>query len=88
MKKLVTVEEIEGEGLEALLGENVLIFSMNYIYTGKLVGVNEKFIKLEDAKIVYETGPFTDKKYKDAQSLPTKDWYIQLTSIESFGIGK
>jgi hypothetical protein len=88
MKKLVTVEEIEGEGLEALLGENVLIFSMNYIYTGKLVGVNEKFIKLEDAKIVYETGPFTDKNYKDAQSLPTKDWYIQLTSIESFGIGK
>jgi hypothetical protein len=88
MKKLVTVEEIEGEGLEALLGENVLIFSMNYIYTGKLVGVNKEFIKLEDAKIVYETGPFTDKNYKDAQSLPTKDWYIQLTSIESFGIGK
>ena len=88
MKKLVTVEEIEGEGLEALLGENVLIFSMNYIYTGKLVGVNKEFIKLEDAKIVYETGPFTDKNYKDAQSLPTKAWYIQLTSIESFGIGK
>src|SRR5208282_5297819 len=56
MKQIVTVTEVEGEGLEALLGQNVLLFCLNYIYTGKLVGVNSTFVKLEGAKIVYETG--------------------------------
>ena len=35
MKKLVEVTEVEGEGLSALLGEVVMIFALNYIYTGK-----------------------------------------------------
>lgn len=85
MKKLVTVE---GEGLDALLGEDVLLFGMNYIYAGKLSGVNDKFIQLEDAKIVYETGSFANKGYTDAQSLPGKVWYVQLSSVESYGLGK
>ena len=41
MKKLVNVTEVEGEGLTKLMGERVTLFCMNYIYTGKLVGVNE-----------------------------------------------
>lgn len=86
MKKLIEITE--GEGFEALLGENVLIFCMNYIYTGKLVGVNDTCIKLDDAKLVYETGSFADKDYKDAQSLPNATWYVQTSSIESFGVGK
>ena len=88
MKQIVTVTEVEGEGLESLLGQNVLLFCLNYIYTGKLVGVNATFVKIEGAKIVYETGPFSDKNYKDAQNLPTSDWYVQTSSIESFGTGK
>ena len=84
MKKLVKVEEVSGEGLIGLMGENVTLFCLNYIYTGRLVGVNDIFVKLEKASVVYETGAFSDPKFKDAQALPN-DWYVQLTAIESFG---
>lgn len=84
MKKLV--EEV-GEGLEKLLGERVTLFCMNYIYTGKLSGVNEKCVLLTDAAIVYETGSLTDKAWKDAQPLPN-DWYVAIGAIESFGVLK
>ena len=87
MKKLVNVTEVDGEGLVKLMGERVTLFCMNYIYTGKLVGVNDSCVLLEDAAIVYETGAFTDNKWKDAQSLPG-DWYVQIATIESFGILK
>jgi len=85
MKRII--EEVSGEGLEKLLGERVTLFCMNYIYTGKLSGVNEKCVLLTDAAIVYETGEFSDKKWKDAQPLP-RDWYVSTNSIESFGILK
>lgn len=85
MKKII--DEKETEGLEKLLGETVTVFCANYIYTGKLMGVNETCILLTDPSIVYETGPFTDKKWKDAQSL-NHDWYIMVNAIESFGILK
>ena len=85
MKKIIT--EVEGEGLTKLLGETVTIFCACYIYTGKLVGVNTDCVLLQDAKIVYETGAFTEKAWKDAQPLPG-DWYVQTTMIESFGILK
>ena len=88
MKQVVTVTEVEGEGLEALLNENVLLFGLNYIYAGKLIGVNTNFVKLENAKIVYETGAFSDKEYKDAQALPGSSWYVQTSAVESFGPGK
>lgn len=84
----VLVNEVENEGLESLLGQKVLIFCLNYIYTGKLVGVNDKCIKLEDAYIVYETGAFSDSSYKDAQKLHTKVWYVSTGVIESFGLSK
>jgi len=88
MKKLVKVEEVQGEGLVGLLGKKVTLFCAIYIYTGTLVGVNDSFVKLEDPSIVYETGPFTDKKWKDAQPLPEKEWYVQTGMIESFGVMK
>lgn len=84
MKKLVKVEEVSGEGLLALMDENVTLFCLNYIYTGKLVGVNDTYVKLEKAAIVYETGAFSDPCFKDKQNLPN-DWYVQISAIESFG---
>ena len=80
----IKVVEVENEGLLSLLGEEVLIMCSNYFYGGKLVGVNDTCIKLENAHIVYETGPFTDEKYKDAQKVGD-EYYIQLAAIESFG---
>ena len=87
MKKLVKVEEVAGEGFLALLGQTVTIFGMNYIYAGTLVGVNETFIKLENGHIIYETGDFSEKKFKDAQKV-SNELYIQLNSIESFAVTK
>ena len=82
MKKIV--EQVEGEGLDALLGENVAIFCANYIYAGVLSGVNESCILLTDPKIVYETGELTAAQWKDAQKLPSP-WYVATPAIESFG---
>ncbi len=83
----VIVDEIQGEGLDGLLGQVITLFCMNYIYTGKLVGINDTCVKIEGAKIVYETGPLTDKAWKDAQSLPGV-WYVRTGAIESFGVLK
>ena len=87
MRKIVETIEVNGEGLQKLLGERVTLFCFNYIYTGELVGVNENCVLLEDAGIVYETGALTDKAWKDMQSLP-RNWYVTIPSIESFGILK
>ena len=79
--------EVSGEGLDKLLGKRITLFCMNYIYTGKLSGVNEKCVLLTDAAIVYETGELKDKSWKDAQPLPN-DWYVSISAIESFGVLK
>lgn len=84
MKKLVEVQEVEGEGLVSLMGEQVMLFCLNYIYTGKLSGVNDTCVQLENPAIVYETGAFSDKSFKDKQPLPFH-LYVQLSALESFG---
>lgn len=88
MKLIQTTVEVSGEGFEALLGKKVTIFCASYIYTGKLVGVNKTCVKLENPAIVYSTGDFSLKEYSDVQSLNTKEFYIHLTSVESFGVLK
>ena len=87
MKVIKEVVEVKNEGFEALLGQNITIICAVYIYTGELVGVNDTCVKLRNPKIVYETGPWSDSKWKDAQSLPN-DLYINRTMVESFGITK
>ena len=86
MKKFIEVSADES-GLEGLMGEVVTLFCVNYIYTGKLVGVNDRYVLLENPSIVYETGPFTEKNWKDAQPLP-HEVYIMLSAVESFGMMK
>ena len=88
MKTIKVIEEVACEGLTALLGQRITVFCMNYIYTGDLIGVNETCIKLANTKIVYETGALDQKDWKDAQKLPNEFWYVQVGSIESFGILK
>jgi hypothetical protein len=85
VKKIVTVAEVEGEGLMTYLGDKVTLFCMNYIYTGTLSGVNDTCVELTDASIVYETGSFTDSGWKDAQRLSGERWFVQTAAIESFG---
>ncbi len=84
MKVLV---ETENEGLTALMGKAVTIYCAKFIYCGILVGVNDTCLKLDPAKIVYNTGDFEDPDWAVASKLP-EAWYIQLSSIESFGVLK
>jgi len=85
MKKIV--EEIGGEGLEALLGLNVVIYSCRFIYAGTLRGVSETTVLLGDARIVYDTGSHVKgkKEWETCENTWSSDWYIQIASIESFG---
>ena len=86
MKKLIEIDE--NEGLEKLMGEVVTLMCMNYFYTGKLTGVNEKCVKLENPSIVYETGEWSKKDWNDVQKLPCKELYVMVASIESYGVLK
>lgn len=86
MKKIVNVVEVEGEGLVSLLDEPVILFCMNYFYAGKLAGVNSDTVLLEDAGIVYETGQFSDAKWKDFQKIGQV--YVRTAAIEAFARGK
>ncbi len=88
MKVITRIEENDQEGFMALIGQRITVFCAVYIYTGDLVGVNETCIKLKDAAIVYETGAFTDKVWKDAQKLPGVFFYVQTAMVESFGVVK
>ena len=81
MKRIV---EVENAGLDGLMGKRVTFFCLNYIYTGDLTGVNERFVELSNPAIVYETGPFHEKDWKDAQGLPSTI-FIMLGSVEAFG---
>jgi hypothetical protein len=85
MKKIVEVDE---KGLESLLGERVLLMCANYFYSGVLEGVNDTFVVLTDPAIVYETGAFADRTFKDEQRLHVKTWYVRSSFIESFGLAK
>jgi hypothetical protein len=87
MKKLIEVQEVQGEGLLSLMGEYVILLGINYFYNGKLVGVNDDFVLLEDGHIVYETGPWNDDKYKYAEKVADK-LYVRTDAIESYAKGK
>jgi hypothetical protein len=87
MKMIKMIEENEQEGLMSLIGQRVTFFCMNYIYTGDLNGVNDVQVKLENPAIVYETGAFTDKAWKDAQKLPATI-YLRLSAVEAYGVVK
>lgn len=81
----VLIEEKEGLGMEALLGKYVTVWCLNYIYAGKLMGVNEHDIILSEPKVVYETGNFDTTGFSDAQNLPASEWRIKTRCIESYG---
>jgi hypothetical protein len=81
----VVVEERAEEGLESYMGRPVVLWCLNYIYTGTLVGYNAVCVKLKDAEIVYETGSFSERGFKDSQKLPGDYHYVMLSAVESFG---
>lgn len=91
MKKLppetVALVEVENEGLISLLGQVVTLMCLNYIYTGKLTGVNTTCVLLEDPSVVFETGAYSSPTWKAAEKLPNS-LYVNISAIEAFGIVK
>lgn len=85
MKRLV--EEIEDDGFTPFLGQRITLLCANYFYTGKLTAVNKDFVELADAAIIYETGDWSAKTWKDAQTLPGPV-RVRTAFIESYGVWK
>jgi hypothetical protein len=83
----IKVEEVENEGFAAFFGKPILLYCANYFYNGILVGINDEFVKLDKASIVYETGPLDAKSFKLAESIAGPH-YVLKAMIESFCAGK
>ena len=83
MKQVVTVTEVSGKGFDQFYGKRITLFCANYIYTGDMVGSDDDCVQLSNAAIVYETGEFDNKSWKDAQNLPN-DVYVMKSFVESF----
>jgi len=80
------VETDEG-GFESMLGDKIALFCGVYIYAGKLIGVNDDHLELEEPVILYETGELSSGDWKDAQPLPAP-WRVMRQGIESWGPAK
>jgi hypothetical protein len=74
----------EDDGLIVLLGKRVFFHCVNYNYIGKLVGVNTTSIKLEEARVVFETGPYSSSTMKISEPTHKNLAFIQISAIESF----
>lgn len=87
MKRIVNTVETEVDGLDKLLGEYVELWCLNYIYAGRLVGVNEENVCLTECQVVYETGKLDDHTgFKFAESFRQEERFVQKSHIESFGL--
>ena len=87
MRRVVSTVETEVDGLDKLLNEYVELYCLNYIYAGRLVGVNEDNVCLAECVIVYETGKLNDhSNFKFAEPFGQEERFVQKTHIESFGL--
>jgi len=84
MKKIVTVTEVEGEGLEAFLGKRIFIIAQSYFYAGTLTGINTTCVLLENAVFVLETGDFAKKGFEYSEKIPGGKCYVMKNNIEAF----
>lgn len=84
MKRVVKAVEVEGDGLESLLDQYVQVWCLNYIYAGRLVGVNQHDIVLSEAVVVYETGGLRDKAFQNAQPTSGSELFVRTSAIESY----
>jgi hypothetical protein len=70
------------QDLEDMIGQTLTFWCSRYIYHGEVKAVNDTFITLTDAGIVYETGELDESKAKDLQELPN-DCHVLIQSIEA-----
>ena len=83
-KTVVRKKQDEWTGL---MGKKITLFCMNYVYTGTLDSRSVDTVKLTDASVVFETGAFSEKGWKDFENLPNPV-YVQIRNVEAFMILK
>ena len=86
MKRLVKpveVIEVENEGAISLLGQYVEIRCGNYHYAGKLVGVNDLCVELDEAHTIFNSGAYTPEKYDNVQPHVESLLLVYFNFIES-----
>jgi adenylosuccinate synthase len=69
--------------LDKLIGQTLMFKCVNYFYYGTVKEVNNQFITLENASVVFETGGYEKKEAEDFQKLP-HNAYVMIDSIEAF----
>jgi hypothetical protein len=79
------VIEKEQEGLVSLLGKDVWLWCMNYIYSGTLIGVSHHGAKLANPKVVYKAGDLNKTGFEKSESFMSEHHYVRLNAIESYG---
>jgi len=84
MKKLAEIVEVEGDHLAAALGQKVLIFGVRYNYSGVLTEVTDKFLKITEAVIVFDTGDFAAKSWATAETPKSSEIHVNIAAIESW----
>ena len=82
LRRLGIIPEME-RMMKKYIGKTVLVFCMNYIYTGVVKSVTKNEAVLSRGAIVYETGSFDSAKFGDAQLLGD-ELVIRLSSMESY----
>ena len=83
-----TVSSKPSLDLSHLIGEKVTFFCLNYIYHGEVVACDFRGVSLKNPKIVYETGDFEEKGFKNAELVYSDLFRLNHASIESYCILK
>ena len=76
----------EWDGLNSLIGTKVFIRTVTYHCTGRIVGVKDGFIKLEDSAWIADSGRFADALETGVldEVEPTKQMWVSVSSIVDF----
>jgi len=83
-----TTPTVDNKGFGAFLGKKITLYCGIYIYCGTLLSADQKCLMLDNAQIVYNTGPHDTPDWEDAKEMPHKVWYVRTAAIESFGYFK
>jgi len=76
-------DAVEVESMSDFVGQKLAFQCARYIYFGKVEKVNETFIELSDAQMVFDTGEFSSKTPSNAQDLPKERTFLMRQSIEN-----
>ena len=76
----------EWEGLDSLIGMKVFIRTVTFHCTGRIVGIRDGFIKLEDSAWIADSGRFANALETGVfdEVEPTTQMWVSVSSIVDF----